>query len=84
MRAFKDLHLDPALPIMRAHGVPEVTAYLEGTMTLAAATEKAQKNTRNYAKRQMTWLRNQMQEALKIDADQPIKSQLNAISCLLF
>lgn len=46
-------------PIYRAHGVPELMAHLRGEMSLAEAISKAQQNTRNYAKRQMTWLRNQ-------------------------
>lgn len=46
-------------PIYRAHGVPELMAHLRGEMSLAEAIGKAQRNTRNYAKRQMTWLRNQ-------------------------
>jgi tRNA dimethylallyltransferase len=59
VRALMALNLDPELPILRAHGVPELMAYLRGEMTLAEAISKAQQNTRNYAKRQMTWLRNQ-------------------------
>jgi tRNA dimethylallyltransferase len=53
------MNLDPELPILRAHGVPELMTYLRGEMSLAEAISKAQQNTRNYAKRQMTWLRNQ-------------------------
>lgn len=50
-------------PITRAHGVPELAAYLAGRTTLEAATAQAQQNTRNYAKRQQTWIRNQMATA---------------------
>jgi len=49
--------LDPALPAMRAHGVPELAAYLAGRLPLAAAREKAVANTRQYVKRQATWFR---------------------------
>ena len=52
--------LDPQLPILRAHGVPELMAYLRGDMRREDAIAKAQQNTRNYAKRQMTWIRNQL------------------------
>jgi tRNA dimethylallyltransferase len=52
--------LDPALPVMRAHGVPDLIAYLEGRLTLAEATELAVRDTRRYAKRQFTWARRQM------------------------
>lgn len=50
-------------PLFRAHGVPEILKYLAGEMTLEAAISQAQQNTRNYAKRQMTWLRNQLPQA---------------------
>ncbi|MCK8786500.1 tRNA (adenosine(37)-N6)-dimethylallyltransferase MiaA [Roseomonas sp. NAR14] len=49
--------LDPALPAMRAHGVPELAAHLAGRMTLAAAAERAILNTGQYTKRQRTWFR---------------------------
>ena len=63
VRALMALGLDPDLPILRAHGVPEMMAHLRGEMPFADAITKAQQNTRNYAKRQMTWLRNQWQGA---------------------
>lgn len=54
------------LPILKAHGVPEIMAYLADEMTLEDAIAKAQQNTRNYAKRQMTWLRNQLPGAISV------------------
>lgn len=55
-------------PILRAHGVPELIANLRGEMALADAVAQAQQNTRNYAKRQMTWLRQQASDAQALDA----------------
>jgi tRNA dimethylallyltransferase len=52
--------LDPALPVMRAHGVPRLIAHLEGRITLAQAAEQSKLDTRHYAKRQFTWARRQM------------------------
>jgi tRNA dimethylallyltransferase len=52
--------LDPALPAMRAHGVPGLIAHLQGTLSLAEAIARGQKDTRAYAKRQETWFRGQM------------------------
>jgi tRNA dimethylallyltransferase len=63
VRALMALGLSPEIPIMRAHGVPELMAHLRGEMALGDAVAKARQNTRNYAKRQMTWLRNQLPEA---------------------
>jgi tRNA dimethylallyltransferase len=51
--------LDPALPVMRAIGVPEIAAFLTGEITLAEAEARGQQATRNYAKRQYTWFRRQ-------------------------
>lgn len=58
-RGLLALGLDPALPVMKAIGVREFGAYLVGETSLEAAVSKAQQETRRYAKRQMTWLRNQ-------------------------
>ncbi len=46
-------------PIMRVLGLPEFVAYLKGDMPLDDALSLARQKTRNYAKRQMTWYRNQ-------------------------
>jgi tRNA dimethylallyltransferase len=51
--------LDPALPAMRAHGVPELAAHLAGGMTLEAASARAILNTGQYTKRQAAWFRHQ-------------------------
>jgi tRNA dimethylallyltransferase len=58
--ALASRELDPALPVMRAHGVPHLIGYLEGRLTLDEATELAVRDTRRYAKRQFTWARHQM------------------------
>lgn len=47
------------LPIMRAHGVPELIKYINGDISLEEASIKAKQNTRNYIKRQHTWFKNQ-------------------------
>ncbi|MBS3929467.1 MAG: tRNA (adenosine(37)-N6)-dimethylallyltransferase MiaA [Sphingomonadales bacterium] len=59
VRALLACNLDPALPVMRAIGVPEITAYLRGECSLEEAQTRGARATRNYAKRQYTWLRNQ-------------------------
>lgn len=51
--------LDPALPVMRAIGVPELAAHLQGELSLGQALAAGQLATRQYAKRQYTWFRNQ-------------------------
>ncbi len=51
--------LDPALPVMRAIGVAQVAALLRGKSDLAATIARSTQATRNFAKRQITWFRNQ-------------------------
>lgn len=51
----------PLTILPKAHGLPELFAYFRGDMNLIEATNKAKQNTRNYAKRQLTWARHQMQ-----------------------
>jgi tRNA dimethylallyltransferase len=53
------LGLDPALPAMRAHGVPELAAYRRGECGLAEAAHRAVLATGQYTKRQATWFRHQ-------------------------
>lgn len=38
-------------------GIKEMMAYFDGAMTLTEATEKIARNTRVYAKKQLTWMR---------------------------
>lgn len=49
--------LDPAVPAMRAHGVPELAAHLRGEMPLPQAAQRAEQVTGQYTKRQATWFR---------------------------
>lgn len=58
---------DPALPACRAIGVPELMAHLSGKITLDAAREAAIIATRQYAKRQRTWLRRNTADWLQFD-----------------
>ncbi|MGJ0238612.1 tRNA (adenosine(37)-N6)-dimethylallyltransferase MiaA [Novosphingobium fluoreni] len=51
--------LDPDLPVMRAIGVAEIAALLRGEVSEDEALARGTQATRNYAKRQFTWLRHQ-------------------------
>lgn len=51
--------LNSNLPVMRAIGVPELSAYLLGNSTLDVAISAGQLATRRYAKRQYTWFGHQ-------------------------
>ena len=54
--------LQPSLPAMKAHGVPWLIRHLRGEISLEEATAGAVMDTRRYAKRQLTWFRNQMKD----------------------
>ena len=63
VRALLARRLSPQLPVMKAIGVPEIASLLAGEMTMAEVIERGAAATRQYAKRQMTWFRNQMDES---------------------
>ncbi len=62
VKALKALNLAPDLPVMKAIGVRSLGQYLDGECLLEDAIAISKQETRNYAKRQMTWQRNQMNE----------------------
>jgi tRNA dimethylallyltransferase len=57
VRALLEQRLDPALPAMRAHGVPELSAHLRNEITLEHAGRRIELVTGQYTKRQATWFR---------------------------
>ena len=67
--------LDPLLPVMKAHGVPWLARHLKGELSLEEAAAGAIMDTRRYAKRQLTWFRNQI-------TDWAWESSENALSAL--
>ncbi|TGQ69632.1 MAG: tRNA (adenosine(37)-N6)-dimethylallyltransferase MiaA [Mesorhizobium sp.] len=60
VRQLVALGLDPALPAMKAIGVRELQAAMAGQSSFPEAVERAKIATRQYAKRQATWFRNQL------------------------
>jgi tRNA dimethylallyltransferase len=60
VRVLAARRLDPALPAMKAHGVPWLIRHLEGEITLAEASLAGIRDTWRYTKRQATWFRNRM------------------------
>lgn len=59
-RALVARDLDPELPAMKALGIPDLVRHVRGEIPLTEAIGLAQRATRRYAKRQMTWFRHQM------------------------
>lgn len=60
LKQLRQLELDPALPAMRALGVRPLLGYLDGVLEWQAALTAAKTETRQYAKRQLTWARSNM------------------------
>jgi len=69
VKALLALDLDPALPAMKAIGVREITAYIEGSLSRDEAIERSVIATRQYAKRQSTWFRNQLDASWSVQAN---------------
>ena len=75
VRRLAERRLDPALPAMKAHGVPWLIRHLNGEISREEAIAGAVMDTRRYAKRQLTWFRNQMK-------DWPWQTAENAVAAL--
>ncbi len=71
--------LDPALPAMKAHGVPWLIRHLKGEIALAEAAEGGKRDTRRYTKRQATWFRNQLPDFTWIKPDEAVAFATDAI-----
>jgi tRNA dimethylallyltransferase len=68
------------LPIMRALGVAPLIAHLDGEFSLAAASVRARQETRQFAKRQITWLRRQMITWCELKTQETARNSTEIIS----
>ena len=67
----------PEDPGMSGTGYREMAAYLGGDITLEEALDRMRSQTRQYARRQLTWFRHQLpEEAMHIDTSQPLDTQV--------
>jgi len=74
-----ELKLNNSLPIMRAHGVPEIQKYLADEITLDECINRGQKVTRNYVKRQHTWWNSSKLEIFQKFDKFPYEIDVNSI-----
>jgi tRNA dimethylallyltransferase len=82
VRALAARALDPLLPAMKAHGVPWLIRHLNGEISLDTAAAGAIMDTRRYAKRQLTWFRNQMNDwpwVAPEEAQKALETQLSGV-----
>lgn len=70
----------PESPGMTGTGYREIAAHLRGEMTLDEALEAMKTQTRQYARRQITWFRHQLTApATPIDASLPLDEQVSLV-----
>ena len=74
--------LDPSLPVMKALGVREIGAMLAGEISRDRAMELACRDSRHYAKRQMTWIRNNFNAEIMI-SEKHSESMMQGIFSIL-
>jgi tRNA dimethylallyltransferase len=74
VRALGRRQLDPLLPAMKAHGVPWLLRHLDGEITREEAAAGGIMDTRRYAKRQVTWFRNQMKDWPSAPAEEALEA----------
>ena len=79
VEALLAMKIEPSLPVMRAIGVPEIRSYLEGIVGYQEMVALAQQSTRRYAKRQLTWLRNQTDHEIKLQSSDEFHSYIAKI-----
>jgi tRNA dimethylallyltransferase len=80
VRALEARKLDPTLPAMKAHGVPWLIRQMRGEISLEEAAAGSVMDTRRYAKRQLTWFRNQMKDWPWMDAEAAQAKIMDALS----
>ena len=68
VEALRQDGVDPALPAMRALGMPVFLRHQAGELGLEEAIDMAQQATRRYAKRQTTWFKHQIISDFVIEA----------------
>jgi tRNA dimethylallyltransferase len=71
VRHVLSLGLADGMPGLRAVGAAELARHLGGELTLAEAAARAKVETGRYAKRQVTWMRNQMAAWTALDPSMP-------------
>jgi tRNA dimethylallyltransferase len=70
----------PDAPGMTGTGYREIAAHLGGEMTLDEALDEMRQQTRRYARRQLTWFRNQLPpDALRLDGRLPLDEKADQV-----
>ena len=71
----------PQAPGMSGTGYREIAAYIDGDITLDKALDRMRSQTRQYARRQLTWFRHQLPEdAIHVDTSQSVEAQVAQVA----
>jgi tRNA dimethylallyltransferase len=80
VRGLLDAGFDDGAPGMTGTGYREIAAHLRGESTLEEAMDRIRRNTRRYARRQLTWFRHQLPDsAIRVDAMRPLDEQVETV-----
>lgn len=80
VKALMEKGYGPDAPGMSGTGYREIAAYIGGDMTLDEALDRMRSQTRQYARRQLTWFRHQLPEdTIHIDTSRPVEEQVAEI-----
>lgn len=74
-KLFQKRHLNA----LNTVGYKELFEYLEGNCTLVEAVSEIKKNTRHFAKRQLTWFKNQEEDVIWFDYQTPLETIIQQI-----
>lgn len=77
-KSIHKLGLPRNLPALKAIGLRELLAHLDGETDLGTAIAAAQQSTRRFAKRQMTWMRGQLPDWPQLDTSSAMQQLLLA------
>ncbi len=69
VKVLRSIGVNSNCQCMQAIGYKEIWEFLEDNLSLNEAIEKIKQNTRNYAKRQLTWFRHMECEWINIDSE---------------
>ena len=82
VRTLKELGCNASMVSMQGLGYKEILEYLDGRCSLLEAVEKIKKETRHFAKRQLTWFRRE-KDVIWLDKQAFAYDEDAVLSCIL-
>ncbi|WP_138752889.1 tRNA (adenosine(37)-N6)-dimethylallyltransferase MiaA [Paenibacillus sinopodophylli] len=82
VRLLLDRDMPPAAVAMQGLGYKEIAQYLQGNCTLEAAVERLKRDTRRFAKRQLSWFRH-MNDIHWIDMGENFHNNLQTVHAII-